>query len=71
MCIRDSTSSVVEVARGVGEEFARSVAEPDPRDPRVKFRREMGGGDEPPRAPVRRVVAPRGGAPRPTARGRG
>ncbi len=58
-------SSVIEVARAVGDAFEEKVAEPDPRDPRVRFRRDQA------RAPVAaapRARSPRVVAPRHTAR---
>jgi ATP-dependent RNA helicase DeaD len=47
------THSIVNVAGEVAETFARAAGEHDPRDPRVKVRREAEGAahEEPPRPP--------------------
>jgi ATP-dependent RNA helicase DeaD len=41
------STSVVEVAESVGDQFATSASQPDPRDPRVRIRRDDGAAPPP------------------------
>ncbi|MCU0670361.1 MAG: DEAD/DEAH box helicase [Myxococcota bacterium] len=50
----ESGFSIVDVASGVANEFERSTAKPDPRDPRVVIRRDVARGPGPGARPPHR-----------------